>query len=56
MSEKKIKEVKHCAVPRNVKDVQEFLGFANFYRRFIQAFAQIAVPLTALTHKDEPWS
>ena len=56
MSEKKIEEVKNWAVPRKVKDVQEFLGCANFYRRFIQGFAQIAVPLTALTPKDEPWS
>ena len=55
MSEKKIEEVKNWEVPRKVKDVQEFLGFANFYRRFIQGFAQIAVPLTALTRKDEPW-
>ena len=54
MSEKKLKEVKNWAVPRKVKDVQEFLGFANFYRQFIQEFAQIAVPLTALTRKDEP--
>ena len=54
MFEKKIEEVKNWAVPRKVKDVQEFLGFANFYRRFIQGFPQIAVPLTALTRKDEP--
>ena len=39
MSEKKIEEVKNCAVPQKVKDVQEFLRFANFYRRFIQGFA-----------------
>ena len=56
MSEKKIEEVKNWAVPRKVKDVQEFLGFANFYRRFIQEFVHIAVPLTALTRKNEPWS
>ena len=56
MSEKKIEEVKNWAVPRKVKDVQEFLRFANCYQRFIQGFVQIAVPLTALTRKDEPWS
>ena len=56
MSERKMEEVKNWAVPRKIKDVQEFLGFANFYRRCIQGFAQIAVPLTALTRKDEPWS
>ena len=56
MSEKKIEEVKNWAVPRKVKYVQVFLGFANFYRWFIPGFAQIAVPLTALTRKDEPWT
>ena len=35
-----------------VKDVQSFLGFANFYRRFIKGFSQLASPLTALTQKD----
>ena len=54
MSEKTIEEVKNWAVPRKVKDNQEFLGFANFYGRFIEGFAQIAIPLTVLTHKDEP--
>ena len=52
--EKKIEEVRKWAVPRKVQDVQRFRGFANFYGRFIQGFVQIAVPLTALTRKDEP--
>ena len=56
MSEKKIEEVKDWPVPGKVKDVLEFLGFANFYRRFIQGFAQIAIPPVALTRKDKPWS
>ena len=56
MSINNIEEVKNWAVPRKVKDVQEFLGFANFYQWFIQGFAQVVVPLTSLTHKDEPWS
>ena len=33
-----------------------FLGFANFYRRFIHDYFKIAVPLTRLTRKDTPWS
>ena len=42
----------------NVKDVQSFLGFANFYRRFIYGYSRIANPLTRLTRKAEPfvWS
>ena len=39
--------------PKCVKDVQEFLGFANFYRCFIKDFAKLTSPLTALTKKDE---
>ena len=56
MSKRKIEEVENWLVLQKVKDVEEFLGFANFYRWFIQGFTQIAVPLTALTRKDEPWS
>lgn len=37
----------------NIKDVQRFIGFANFYRRFIQGFSTIATPLTALL-KNKP--
>ena len=39
--------------PKYVKDVQGFLGFANFYRRFIKDFAKLALLLTALTRKDK---
>ena len=38
-----------------VKDVQSFLGFANFYRRFIRGFSHLAGPLTALIKKDHPF-
>lgn len=41
--------------PEKVKQVQAFLGFANFYRRFIQDFAKHAKPLTILTQKEQPW-
>ena len=41
--------------PRNVKDVQSFLGFCNFYKRFIQDFAHIAHPLIQLTRKSTEW-
>ena len=39
--------------PKCVKDVQGFLGFANFYRQFIKDFAKLASSFTALTRKDK---
>jgi hypothetical protein len=38
--------------PKTLKPLQSFLGFVNFYRRFIPNFAQISVPLTKLLAKD----
>jgi hypothetical protein len=42
--------------PRTVKGVQSFLGFCNFYRRFIKDYGRIAKPLNRLTRKDQPFS
>ncbi|KAG5728560.1 hypothetical protein E4T56_gene19654 [Termitomyces sp. T112] len=42
--------------PKNKKEVQAFLGFANFYWRFIQNFSYHACPLFDLMGKDVPWS
>ena len=52
MDPAKIKTIMEWETPANVKDVQSFLGFANFYRRFIQDYSKIVAPLTALTRKD----
>ena len=41
--------------PKNVKDVRKFLGLANYYRRFIKNFAQVARPMNMLTKKDIKW-
>ena len=51
MDPKKIETVKNWKQPQNLKDIQAFLGFANFYRRFILGFSTIVKPLTALTKK-----
>jgi len=40
----------------NLKAVQAFLGFTNFYHRFIVGFSDIVIPLIHLTHKDTPFS
>ncbi|KAL0154063.1 hypothetical protein M9458_050637 [Cirrhinus mrigala] len=37
--------------PRTIKELQRFLGFANFYRRFIRNFSLVAAPLTNMTKK-----
>jgi len=55
MQKKKVKEVLKWPVPRNVKEVQKFLGLANYYRRFIKDFARIAVPLHMLVRKKQKW-
>ena len=57
----KVEAVTRWESPRCIKDVQAFLGFANFYRRFIRGYSKIAAPLSALTRKDQkafifPWS
>jgi hypothetical protein len=41
--------------PKNVKELQSFLGLANFYRRFAKDFAKLTVPLTDLLAKDKPF-
>ena len=53
MEQEKIKAVKEWKTPRKVKDMESFLGFANFYRHFIQNFSHIAKPLNELKGKKE---
>jgi len=52
MDPEKIAAIRDWEPPGNAKDVQSFIGFANFYRRFIKDFSKIALPLTKLTRKD----
>jgi len=49
----KVEAVRDWPVPRNVTDVRSFLGLAGFYRRFVEAFSRIALPLSDLT-KESP--
>ena len=55
MASDKIQTIQDWPEPRRVKDIQSFLGFANFYRRFIYNFSDITVPLTRLTRKNVPF-
>jgi hypothetical protein len=48
----KINRVQMFPIPKNIKELQSFLGLASYYRRFIKDFAEIAAPLHALLHKN----
>ena len=59
MSKKKLESVLGWKAPRSVKDVQIFIGFANFYRRFIENFSKVCKPImdTLKTKGDKKlWS
>ena len=53
MDPEKIRTMQEWPVPRTVKDVLAFLGFANFYRRMVRNFGKIALPLTELTRNQD---
>ena len=53
MEEEKVKEVLEWPTPKCVKDVQKFLGLANYYHRFIEGFTSIARPLHDMVKKDK---
>jgi len=52
MDTSKLKGIQDWPIPSTVKPVRGFLGFGNFYRRFIQNFSDIAQPLNELLKKD----
>jgi hypothetical protein len=53
MDPKKIQAVMDWLTPKTVRDVQCFIGFANFYQIFIKNYSQVAALLTRLTCKDK---
>jgi len=55
MEEEKVDRVLSWLEPKNMKDVRKFLGLANYYRRFIKDFAQVARPINVLMRKDVKW-
>ena len=48
MSKKKVETILIWKATRSVKDVQIFVGFVNFYRRFIENFSKVCKPITVM--------
>ena len=56
MDPQKIKAIMERKPPKDRKQVQEFLGLPNYYRRFIHKFADITYPIANLLKKDVPFN
>ena len=54
MHPKKLESIANWPEPHSIRAVQKWLGFTNFYRRFIDHYADIATPLHNLTKKSTP--
>ena len=50
--EQKLRAIREWATPTDIRGVRSFLGFTNYYRRFIRHYAELAQPLTGLTKKE----
>ena len=55
MDPAKIQVIQDWPKSHKVWDIQSFLGFTNFYWRFINNYSNIVIPLTHLTWKGTPW-
>ena len=51
----KLSGIRDWPPPTTVKQTQSFLGFGNFYQKFISRFTHIAQPLHNLTKKNKTW-
>jgi len=51
----KTRSIEEWPTPRTVKEIQSFLGLANYNRKFIPDYSRVAIPLTKLTKKDTPF-
>jgi hypothetical protein len=56
MDKRKIQTVLDWPTPKTVKDIQSFLGFVNFYRRFIQGYSGMMEPVSSLTRKEKDFT
>ena len=48
----KVEAVMSCERPKSIFEIRSFLGFAGYYRRFIEDFSRLAAPMMRLTWKE----
>jgi hypothetical protein len=51
----KVAAVARWKAPQTIREIQSFLGFCNFYRRFIKNYSRMSYPLACLTRKNWKW-
>ena len=56
MDQTKLNGIKQWPIPKTIKDIRSFMGFTNFYWKFIGNYLNIARPLINLTKKNKPWN
>ena len=52
----KVEAIRTWPKPTTVKELQQFLGLANYYAQYIRHYANIAAPLTDLASPKRPWN
>jgi len=55
MCQDKVQTIQEWPTLNSIKEFQAFLGFANFYCYFICDYSKVAMPLIALTRKNQPF-
>ncbi|KAL0305166.1 UNVERIFIED_CONTAM: Retrovirus-related Pol polyprotein from transposon [Sesamum calycinum] len=56
MDPKKVQAIEEWRPPSDVHELRSFLGLANYYRRFVKGYSEIARPMTDLLKKTETWN
>lgn len=55
MAQEKVQAVLKASVPNSAIEVSSFLGYTNFYKRFVDKYVEIAIPLYEPTQKDRKY-